>query len=89
MLLSLASAALPPDGKWYSTIRVVVLMGYAWVSMVEQILALQEDVLQAVGCEQRFTDTLSGAKAERSGLARCWPTCGRAMCWSSGASTCH
>ena len=45
-------------------------MGYARVSTIEQTLALQEDTLRAAGCERRFTDTLSGAKAERPGLAQ-------------------
>ncbi len=45
-------------------------MGYARVSTAEQTLALQEDALRTAGCERIFTDTISGAKAERSGLAR-------------------
>ncbi|MDP9372129.1 MAG: recombinase family protein, partial [Chloroflexota bacterium] len=44
--------------------------GLARVSTVEQTLALQEDALRAAGCERLFTDTLSGAQAERPGLAQ-------------------
>ncbi len=54
-----------------------MLVGYARVSTIEQTLALQEDALRAAGCERLFTDTLSGATAERPGLAQAlaylWP----------------
>ena len=45
-----------------------MLIGYARVSTQEQTLNLQKDDLEKAGCIKLFTDTASGAKAERKGL---------------------
>lgn len=44
-------------------------IGYARVSTHEQNLDLQHDALNKAECFRTFTDTMSGAKAERPGLS--------------------
>jgi DNA invertase Pin-like site-specific DNA recombinase len=52
-----------------------MLVGYARVSTDDQDLSLQRDALTAVGCERLCTDTMSGSKAERPGLAEALRLC--------------
>jgi DNA invertase Pin-like site-specific DNA recombinase len=45
-----------------------MLIAYARVSTHDQTLHLQQDALTKAGCTKIFTDTASGAQAERKGL---------------------
>src|SRR5512135_2229512 len=46
----------------------MMFVGYARVSTQDQTLDLQKDALEKIGCTKIYTDTASGAKAERKGL---------------------
>lgn len=52
-----------------------MFVGYARVSTTDQNLDLQQDALVAAQCERIFTDTASGAKAQRPGLAEALQCC--------------
>lgn len=52
-----------------------MLVGYARVSTTDQNLNLQKDALLAAGCGRIFTDTASGAKSQRPGLAEALQYC--------------
>jgi DNA invertase Pin-like site-specific DNA recombinase len=47
----------------------MALIGYARVSTNDQNLHLQQDALSDAGCLKIYTDTISGTKSERKGLA--------------------
>jgi DNA invertase Pin-like site-specific DNA recombinase len=52
-----------------------MLIGYARVSTQDQNLDLQRDALERAGCEKVFTDVISGARADRDGLAQALAYC--------------
>jgi DNA invertase Pin-like site-specific DNA recombinase len=54
---------------------MAMFIGYARVSTAEQSLDLQTDALRAAGCTRLFTDTVSGARADRPGLEAALDLC--------------
>ena len=50
--------------------RVPELLGYAWVSTLEQNADPQRDALTAAGCRQVFVDHVSGTREQRPELDR-------------------
>lgn len=47
-----------------------MLIGYARVSTHDQHLTLQQESLQQAGCQKIYTDTQSGTRVDRPGLAQ-------------------
>jgi len=61
-----------------------MLLGYARVSDASQNHDLQMDALRAAGCERIFVETASGARADRTELARLLETAregDQVVCW--------
>ncbi len=46
-----------------------MLISYARISTQDQTLDLQKNALERIGCQEIFTDIISGAITERKGLS--------------------
>jgi DNA invertase Pin-like site-specific DNA recombinase len=72
MYKAILGAALQTAGAeedWpVGNLLIPMLIGYARVSTHDQTHNLQRDALEKADCTKIFTDTASGAKAERKGL---------------------
>src|SRR5438309_2023377 len=57
------------DSHFITRLSVGVRVGYVGVSTIAQTLDQQNSALAAAGVAKTFSDTISGAKDDRSGLA--------------------
>lgn len=48
-----------------------MIVGYAWVSTQDQSLDLQSDALRTAGCEEIFSEKITGKQRERPELQNC------------------
>lgn len=64
-----------------------VRLGYTRVSTVAQTLEQQNGALEAAGVTKTFSDVMSGARDDRSGLAALMDCVARATRWSCGSVT--
>lgn len=60
----MSSYTIPPQNSKGEAMKI----GYARVSTADQHLRMQEDALKSAGCEEIYTDVVSGVKSQRPGL---------------------